>query len=494
MKVIESASASRRVRGQNRRSPVPGDGLVGRLDAHLRATGLLPPACTLTVAFSGGLDSAVLLDLISVLCDAWGWRITAAHFDHRMRPGSAEDAAWVESRCAAVGIPCRVGRAERVPQNEADARVQRYAFLEAARLRLGGERTVTAHHADDQAETVCLRLLRGSNPEGLSGVRARRAPGIVRPLLPFWRHELEAYARAAGVEHRDDPSNRSLRVLRNRLRHGVLADLEEDAASVKVALLRLARESERARRAWSRRLDEADARLASARERDRIVVAAPRLSAYDEPTRVRLLRRWSRALGAALGRGGARVARTFLRRARSGARVDLGGGVLLRREYDAWVLERSVGRTPDAERPLAIAIPGSDAMGPETGRGEGGRGGEGTATIGGRRYRIAWGASPAGPGERASFRLQDVEFPVVVRGRRSGDRLRRAAGRRSIKRLFADHRVPRSLRDRWPIVADARGVLWVPGVERSVRATAAAAWTLVVEPLGGPSVKTETGD
>ncbi|MGH7545272.1 MAG: tRNA lysidine(34) synthetase TilS, partial [Gemmatimonadota bacterium] len=208
----------------------------------------------------------------------------------------------------------------------------------------------------------------------------------------------------------------------------------------------------------------------------------------DESTRVRLLHRWSRALGAALGRGGARIARSFLRRARSGASVDLGDGVLLRREYEAWVLERRVAHARrDAERPLAIAIavPGSAATRPE---------GEGTATIGGRRYRIAWGASPAGPGERASFLLQDVEFPVVVRGRRPGDRLRRAAGRRSLKRLFADHRVPRSLRDRWPIVADARGVLWVPGVERSVRATAAAAWCLLVESPADPMRKTETGD
>jgi tRNA(Ile)-lysidine synthetase-like protein len=263
-------------------------------------------------------------------------------------------------------------------------------------------------------------------------------------------------------------------------------DAEADAARLKAALLGLARESERARLAWSRRLEEADDRLTLSRERDRIVVAAPRLSAYDESTRVRLLHRWSRALGAALGCGGARIARSFLRRARSGASVDLGDGMLLRREYEAWVLERGVADPcRDAERPLAIAAPGSGATGPE---------GEGTATIGGRRYRITWGASPAGPGERASFCLRDVEFPVVVRGRRPGDRLRRAAGRRSLKRLFADHRVPRSLRDRWPIVADARGVLWVPGVERSVRATSAATWCLLVESPADPMEKTETGD
>lgn len=473
MKAIDSVGTPRRGRVESRRSPPRAAvTLVERLDAHLRSAWLLPPGGSLTVAFSGGLDSAVLLHLLGVLRRAWGWRIGAAHFDHRMRPGSAEDAAWVESRCAALAIPCVVGRTERVPQNETEARAARYAFLEVARERLGGERLVTAHHADDQAETVCLRLLRGSNPEGLSGVRARRAPAIVRPLLPFWRRELEAYARAVGLEARRDPSNRSLAVLRNRLRHGVLAAGDEtDPVVLKTALLGLARESERARRAWSRRIEAVDDRLTVAREHGRIVVAAPRLSAYDESTRVRLLRRWSRALGVTLGRGAVRIARLFLHRARSGARVDLGDGLLLRREYDAWVLERPATRTDsEVETPLVIAA-GSGAHVPE---------GQGRVEIGGRPYRVAWGASPAGPGERASFRLQDVEFPVVVRGRRPGDRLRRASGGRSLKRLFADHRIARSLRDRWPIVVDARGVLWVPGVERSVRATAGD-WRLAVE-------------
>lgn len=456
------------------RGPAP---LVARFEAHLKGRELLPAKSALTLAFSGGLDSAVLLDLLLTLRGPWGWRVAAAHFDHRMRAGSAQDAEWVAARCRALGVPCVVGRARRVPLNEAEARAARYAFLEDARGRLGAAWTLTAHHADDQAETVLLRLLRGSNPEGLSGVQETREPALVRPLLPFHRHELAAYARDAGIEYRDDPSNRRYRFARNRLRHGLWAGREE-AEAARAALLSLARASERARRAWTRRLERTDDAVVLGRERDRIVVAAPGLAAYDDPTQVRLLRRWVRELGGTLSAPAARAARGFLRRAGSGAAHDLGAGILLRREYEAWIVERHPARDRP-ERPLTIAEP---------------RSGQGDAVIGGRRYRVAWGERVEGPGTRAEFGLAEVEFPVIVRGWRAGDRLRRAAGRRSLKRVFGDRRVPRSARTRLPVVVDARDVLWVPGVERSARGGAVgatSAWSLVVTSLDGAAENRE---
>jgi tRNA(Ile)-lysidine synthase len=360
-----------------------------------------------------------------------------------------------------------------VPRNEAEARAARYAFLERARLQLAAAWTLTAHHADDQAETVLLHLLRGSNPEALSGVEECGEPALVRPLLPFHRHELAAYARDAGTPHREDPSNRSFRFARNRLRHGLwVGDAEVEAAAAKAAALRLAGASRRARHAWARRVERADGRLVRARARGRIVVAAPRLSAYDDATRARLLHRWVRELGGTLGGGGARAARAFLRRATSGATLDLGDGILVRREYEVWIVERR-GERDRPERALTIA-------GPQPGRGD--------AVIGGRVYRVEWGEAVRGSGARVELDLAEVEFPISVRGWRTGDRLRRSAGRRSLKRLFADRRVPRSVRARLPVVGDARDVLWVPGVERSVRARAVGAatvWSLRVTPVDG---------
>ena len=450
--------------------------LEGRFEAHLRATGLLSPGGSLTLALSGGLDSTVLLHLLLGLREGWRLRVTAAHFDHGLRPESAADARWVEALCRAHDVPMALGRASGPLRTEAAARRARYAFLHEARARLDAELLVTAHHADDQVETVLLRLHRGSTPDGLAGIPARRRPAIVRPLLPFRRAELEAYAAERALVHREDATNRRTIHERNRIRHLVLpylCGLEASNDRMKDAWLAFATEVRRGRRAWARCLDVAERKIGPARDGERLVVAAPRLAAYDDAVRAQLLRRWARALGGSLGRRSLAAARRFLRTAESGTSVELGAGIVLRREYGAWVLERA----PDGdERPLVVSAP------------EAARPGERTALVGGRRYHVRWGPEPAEAGTQAAFRVDEIVFPLVVRGRRPGDRVQRSAGGRSLKRLFADHRIPRSLRARWPVVADAReddDVLWVPGLERSARATPAGAaeWTLTVGPL-----------
>ncbi|UCC49059.1 MAG: tRNA lysidine(34) synthetase TilS, partial [Gemmatimonadota bacterium] len=215
-------------------------GLPERFDNHLRASRLLPEGAAVTVALSGGLDSVALLDLLGTLRERWGWRLTAAHFDHRMREESGADAGWVADLCRQRGVPCRVGRARRVPRSESEARDLRYEFLHRARLEFQAECLATAHQADDQAETVLFRLLRGSGLAGLGGIPLRRSPNIVRPLLPFWRAEIEAYAAARGLAHRSDPTNLDISIARNRIRHQLIPAIEaNDAPDFRGQLVRL---------------------------------------------------------------------------------------------------------------------------------------------------------------------------------------------------------------------------------------------------------------
>ncbi|HUH11935.1 MAG TPA: tRNA lysidine(34) synthetase TilS, partial [Longimicrobiales bacterium] len=136
--------------------------LAQRLRGHLAASALLRPDDAVLVALSGGRDSMVLLHLLRFALPELRLRLRAAHFDHAMRPGSAADADWVRGVCRAWAVPLVEERATDAPRTEAEARAHRYAFLRRAAARAPDARVATAHHADDQAETVLFRAIRGA--------------------------------------------------------------------------------------------------------------------------------------------------------------------------------------------------------------------------------------------------------------------------------------------------------------------------------------------
>ena len=184
-------------------------------------------------AVSGGRDSMVMLHLLSALGAEGSFRIAAAHFNHRLRPAADRDEAFVRDWCREQGIPltCGAGDARGFACREGlsvedAARKLRYAFLESAARDMGADHIATAHHREDNAETVLLHLLRGTGLQGLGGIAPVRG-AIVRPLLETSRAEIDAYAARNSVPYVEDESNRDTRFTRNRLRLEVLPLLEE---------------------------------------------------------------------------------------------------------------------------------------------------------------------------------------------------------------------------------------------------------------------------
>jgi len=177
------------------------------------------------VAVSGGPDSLALLLLSHALL---GDRCLAATVDHGLRPEAADEAAWVADLCAARGIDHAVlrgplpERAGHTANLSARARALRYELLQAHADAVGATQIATAHHADDQVETLIMRLNRGAGVGGLAGVRARSGR-VIRPLLGWRRAELGAIVAAAGIVAVDDPSNVSDRFDRARLRKQLAA-------------------------------------------------------------------------------------------------------------------------------------------------------------------------------------------------------------------------------------------------------------------------------
>jgi tRNA(Ile)-lysidine synthase len=209
---------------------------------------------TVLVAVSGGADSVALLRGLSQLRVASAGRLVAAHFNHKLRGSESDgDQAFVEALAREVGVELIHGAATTDLAAahggqglEGAARSARYEFLAQAAGQCGARYVATAHTADDQVETILHHILRGTALAGLAGIPRTRqlteAATLIRPLLDVTRGEVLDYLQLLGKTYRDDASNRSLDMTRNRIRHELLPLLERDySPHVRAALLRLGR-------------------------------------------------------------------------------------------------------------------------------------------------------------------------------------------------------------------------------------------------------------
>ncbi len=427
--------------------------LVEVFARHLTASELIAHGSHVLVAVSGGLDSIVLLHLLRAVAEPLALRLTVAHFNHAMRDGSAADAEFVAALCERWNVPCVVRRARRRLHTETEAREARYRFLAATRSRVDADRIATGHHADDQAETVVFRLIRGSGIGGIAGIPVRRG-WIVRPLLTYRRAELARHAEGHGLEWKEDPTNRDAAyTARNRIRHEILPAMERVRSGAVKSILAISAEAAAAEMAWARIVDDLEQSLAIRSPDGAFQLARDSLLRYHPHVRARVMRRLFGRLGPVPGRAATQAALDFVRRAASGAILELRGGLRLERHFDRLVI-RPAPEPLTADRPLVIREP---------------RGGQGEATIGGRRVRVDWSL---GDGTRSriaeSFDPTALRFPLQLRAWRPGDRIRTSGGTRKLKKMFVERRVARSDRPRIPVLVQDDGrVLWVIGLARS---------------------------
>lgn len=203
------------------------------------------------VAFSGGLDSTVLLHLLAEL----GRRqelppVTALHVHHGLQPAAEAWPAHCARVCAGLGIPLRVLEVQVAPGASLEAAARRARYEAFAEVLGEGELLLTAQHRDDQAETLLFRLLRGAGVQGLAGMPVRRSLGpgtLLRPLLGVGRARLEAWARQQGLAWVEDPSNADAGFDRNFLRHAILPVLRQRWPAADASLARAAGHLDEAR-------------------------------------------------------------------------------------------------------------------------------------------------------------------------------------------------------------------------------------------------------
>jgi tRNA(Ile)-lysidine synthase len=421
--------------------------LLSRLRNHLARTPLFPVPGTVVVAVSGGPDSVALLDLLQQLAPELDLALVVAHADHGIQAASGAVAAAVRQLAARWALPCEVGELALGPAaTETTARRARYAWLGDVRQRHGARYLATAHHRDDQLETILLRLLRGSAPAGLAGMAARARGGLVRPLLPYTKAELAAYVGDRQLPSHDDPANRDPKHLRSWVRRTLVPLLTERlGVRARDDVVRAGRAAALERRAWDRALAHLP-ELEFRQTTHGFDVARGALGRYDPALSVTLLRAAARRAGLVLGM---RRARALVRLARrpSGRRLELGGGWVAAVEFDRLAVARSTAGAP--EPVVATAERGSAQFG---------------------TYRVDW--TP----ERAPARLTRDDWTTwieagdwEIRFPRAGERLvpLGAVGHRRLRRLLMEARVPRSDRASYPVVARGETILWVPGICRS---------------------------
>ena len=428
-------------------------GLAKDFRDHVAERGFFTAGDRILVGVSGGVDSLTLLHLLRFSPGLPAIELVVGHLDHGMRSESHADALWVRGWATAWGVECLLGRPERRLASEEEARHARYAFFERERQAVGARWVVTAHHADDQAETILFRILRGTGLRGLEGIPETRSPGILRPLLPFTRDRLSEYAGVAGIRPCVDPSNQDPRFARNVLRNEILPRIESAVASgARRSLVRLGRIASREEAAWKPILENVCRDLVTEVDRGRLEVDRVAFLSHDEGVRARIVRELARRLGVTLGEAGTRSALAFTSAGASGHEHPISGTVRLIRSFDRLVFCHT--SDPGADRALDIARLGD---------------GRGAFLVGGRSWSVTWsmGQGPVTPwAER--FSVDGLEFPVTLRGWISGDRMKHSYGSKKLKKIFGEKRVALEERSRVPVVVDGKErVLWVPGVARS---------------------------
>ena len=299
------------------------------------------------VAVSGGLDSTALLRLLHAQPRRHRLQLSVGHVNHGLR-GEASDAdqAAVEALAGALGLPVRSlpadprprrkgGSSRARPTLQEAAREARYQALRAIAAELGAERIATAHTADDQAETVLLRLLRGSGPDGLRGIPERSDDGvIVRPLLAVSRSELTAWALARGLTWREDASNARSEYARNRLRLDWIPGLTREFNPQLLRALGGLAEAQQRDAEWIDAQVEREIASRFALEGRWLLIEAKDWSELPEALARRMARAALRTSGAGREVSRAHLLRmlAFLRTGRPGSHIELPGGRILRRE------------------------------------------------------------------------------------------------------------------------------------------------------------------
>lgn len=439
-------------------------GLLEKLHQAAREYKMFVPGDRILVAVSGGVDSVSLLHALSD--PSLGLELVAVYVHHGLRPEANEEGEWIQRRGEKMNVPVVIrridvrGRVERTGESvQMAARQERYRALEEEALAWGARRIALAHHGDDQAETVLLRLLTGTGPEGLGGMAPVKEP-YIRPLLNVRRAEILAYAKENGLEWLEDRSNCDTHYLRNRIRWEVLPGLEEIQPQLVSHLNKLAAVTREWREWLLAALEETGGELDLVMGEQNVSWLLEPWRAMPKPLQRAVLKKGFYHLfpthRLALDHQDQVLA--FFQDRNTGRLQLPGAGVIAGAGDRLWLSKGQFRAVVEERINIPVTIPGETSW-------PGGR----LIARCLRREELPADWQKAGKDE-AFFSVGEELPRLFLRNRRPGDRVI-AFGRQSpekLKKLLIDAKIPCQERGRIPLVVDGEdNIWWVVGVRHT---------------------------
>lgn len=427
---------------------------------------MFSPGDRVLVGVSGGPDSVCLLHILNRCRKDMALSLHVVHINHGIRKReSKREEKFVSHLAGRMGLPITVksldvpsyARRKKLTVEEA-ARDMRYSAFEQLAGKLNAKKIALGHTASDQVETVLMHLLRGSGPQGLSGIPPVRKLGstaVVRPLIEVNREEILNYLKKNKLTFCLDSSNRKTEYFRNRIRLKLLPLLRKNYnENIDGALLRLSEILKEENAYWERVVERVLGKVVSW-EAEKILIDFKRFLRYNVIVQRRVL---YRLFGGIVSLSQIEAIRSLAQKSSQGKRVYLGKRFSVRKEGDFLIFSSSPERRFKKFN-YPLRVPGKNEI-------------EGLDLTLNTRIVDFRPVSDKGA-NTAYFDVDKINFKkLLLRNRREGDRFR-PFGLRGTKKLsdfFIDRKIPRRLRDRVPLLVEGEDILWVVGIRRADKA------------------------
>lgn len=405
---------------------------------------------TLIVGVSGGIDSVVLLHLLNAVKSPMNLSLVVAHMNYKMRPTSDDDQSFTEKLAESMAIPfesTEFNPSGTTGNFQNKARKARYRFFCELAEKHHADKICVAHHADDQAETVMIRLLRGSDLEGYAGMKNHTTMyghTLIRPMLHIPKEAIVAFANEKKYAYRTDASNEGDDYLRNRIRHHILPFFKKENPSFL-----------RQNRQFSELMHEASAFIQTQRDmfiknhvEDNRFHRKPYNKLSDIVKRS-VLQKMVRDLSDHrydLSHEKTNQAIDMIEKDTPHLHFQIEDDIYMHKSYDDIWFDHTIDEPTDyqfeMDKPGTCDLPGPHSLILS----------ENPVEERGKMYKL-W------------YNDFDSVFPVTIRNRRDGDCVRYPFGTKKVKDVFIDRKVPMEKRNRLPVIMDKTGtILFIPGI------------------------------